>query len=147
MADIVFQVLVQQRLTVPMQRDDAEVECRPQVGDDALEIIEGHDPPSVDKMVILIALRAIDAAKITGIDGLDGEEDRLSPHFLPVKQITDPGGNPVEVLEILHTAFLSVGTKSRRAYATTLEHVRSPGYSRSWNTSFRVSSSRGSSLK
>jgi hypothetical protein len=84
-------------------------------------------------MMIRIALRAINTAKITGIDGFDSEENRLAPDMFPVKQVTNAGGDPIEVLDILHTAtscpsagaFSSVERElPARAQAATLEQAR-----------------------
>src|SRR5215472_14619575 len=72
----------------------------PEVGDDALEVLEGHDPTTVDEVVLLIALRIIDAAEVARVDGIDREEDRLAPHPIPLEKIADPRGESVELSEV-----------------------------------------------
>src|SRR5262245_65979459 len=102
MAHIGLEALVQQGLAVAVKGDDANVEARPEVGDDALEVLEGHDPSPIDEVVLLIALRAVDTAEIARVDGLDREEDRLAPDSVPLEEIADTGGDSVEVFQILH---------------------------------------------
>src|SRR6185436_7068659 len=69
MADVFLEPLVQQGLAITVQRDDAHIEARAEVGTDALEILEGHDPAPIDEVMLLIALRAVDAPEIARIDG------------------------------------------------------------------------------
>ena len=61
-AEIGLKAFVQQRLAIAIETDDAHVEARPKIGNDALEVIERPCPSTVDKVMLLIALRAIDAA-------------------------------------------------------------------------------------
>jgi hypothetical protein len=56
--------------------------------------------------MLLIALRAIDAAKVARVDGLDREEDRLPPHALALEEIADPRGDPVEVPKVRHSIWV-----------------------------------------
>jgi hypothetical protein len=53
-------------------------------------------------VVLLIALRAVDTTEVARVDGLDGEEDRLAPHSIPVQQIADAGGDSIQMSQILH---------------------------------------------
>src|SRR6266542_3100443 len=102
MADVLLEPLVQERLAITVQRDDAHIETRSEVRDDALEIFEGHDPSPIDEVMLLIALRTVDAPKIARIDGLDREEDRLAPHAIALQEIADPGGDSIQVPQVLH---------------------------------------------
>src|SRR5262249_31789168 len=61
-----------------------------------------HDPSPIDEVMRLIALRAVDAAEVARVDGLDGEEDGLAPDTLALEEITDPRGNPAQVSEVIH---------------------------------------------
>src|SRR5215468_3201912 len=101
MAHIGLEALVQQGLAIAVERDDAHVEARPEVGDDAFEVLEGHDPAPVDEVMLLIALRAVDAAEIARVDGLDGEEDRLAPHSVPMQEIAKAGRDSIQMSQIL----------------------------------------------
>jgi len=103
MADICLEPFVQERLAIAMQRDNAHVETRPEICDDALEILEGHNPSPVDEVMLLVALGAVDAAKVAGVDGFDGEEDRLAPDALALEEIADPGGYAIQVPEVVHS--------------------------------------------
>src|ERR1700687_3350132 len=97
MCDVRLEALVQQRLAVAMQRDDAHIEARAEVGDDPLEILERHDASPVDEMILLVTLGAIDAPEVTRVDRLDGEEDRLAPDPLALEQATYGGGDSSDV--------------------------------------------------
>ena len=57
-------------------------------------------------MMLLIALGAVDAAKIAGVDGLDREEDRLPPNAVALQEIADPRRDPVQVPEVVHAVWL-----------------------------------------
>jgi len=92
----------QQGLAIAMKRHDAHVEARPEIGDDALEVLEGHDPSPIDEVMRLIALRAVNAPKVARVGGLDGEEDWWAPDSVPLPQIADAGGGSVEVFQILY---------------------------------------------
>src|SRR5262249_3440359 len=100
--DVRLQALVEQGLAIAMKRHDAYIEARAKIGNDALEVLEGHDPSPIDEVMLLIALRAIDAPEVARVDGLDGEEDRLAPDPVPLKQVAVGGGDSIEVFQILH---------------------------------------------
>src|SRR6266852_2790637 len=100
MLDVGLEPLVEHRLPVAMQGDDLHVEGRPKIRNDALEVLEGHDPASIDEVVLLVALRAIYATKVTGVDGLDREEDGLTPHPIALEQVAEASGDPGQVPEI-----------------------------------------------
>ena len=105
-ADVRFKAFVQEGLTIAMQGDNAHVETRPEVGDDTLEILERHNPSPIDEVVLLIALWTVDAAKVAGVDGFDGEEDRLPPDAVALEKIADPRGDPIQVPEVVHAVWL-----------------------------------------
>jgi hypothetical protein len=67
-----------------------------------LEILERHDASPVYEMILLVALRAVDAPKVTRVDGLDGEEDRLAPDPIALEQVAEASGNSIEVSEVMH---------------------------------------------
>jgi len=102
MADVFLEPLIQEGLAVTMQRDDAYVEARTEIGDNALEIFEGHDPSPIDEVMLLIALRAVDAPEIARINGFDREEDRLAPHPVALQEIAEAGGDSIQVPQVLH---------------------------------------------
>src|SRR5262249_20304346 len=106
MADIRLEALVQQGLAIAVQGDDAHVEARPEIGNDAREVLEGHDPSPIDEVMLLIALGAVDAAKVARVDGFDREEDRLAPDTFPLEQIADPRGDPVQMPEVVRAVWL-----------------------------------------
>jgi hypothetical protein len=85
-----------------MQRDDPHLEAGAEVGDDALEVLEGHDSSAIDEMMLLVTLRAIDTAKVARIDGFDREEDGLPPDPLALEEVADPSGDTIEMSEVLH---------------------------------------------
>jgi hypothetical protein len=102
MLDVHLEALVQKGLAVAMEGDDTHVEARAEVGDDVLESFERHHAPTVDEMVVLVALGTVDAPEVTGVDGLDGEEDGLAPDPIPVEQVAESGSDSIEVSEIMH---------------------------------------------
>src|SRR6185503_3529939 len=102
MLDVRLEALVQQRLAVAVQRDDSHIEAGAEIGDDALEVLERHDPAPVDEMMLLVALRAVDAAEVARIDGLDGEEHGLAPDPLTLEQVAETGGDSIQVSEVVH---------------------------------------------
>ena len=53
-------------------------------------------------MILLVALRAVNAPEVTRVDGLDGEEHRLAPDPVALEQVAEPGGDSIEVPEIMH---------------------------------------------
>jgi hypothetical protein len=102
MADVRLEMLVQQRLPVAMQRDDPHVKAGSEVRNDALEILERHDASPVDEMILLVALRAIDAPEVARIDGFDRKENGLAPDAIALEQVAEPGGDSIEVSEVIH---------------------------------------------
>src|ERR1700737_1012313 len=100
--DVRLEALVQQWLAVAMQRDDAHIEARAEVGDDELEVLKRHDASPVDEMIVLVALWAVDAPEVTRVDGLDGEEHGLAPDPIALEQIAEAGGDSIEVPEVMH---------------------------------------------
>ncbi len=53
-------------------------------------------------MMLLVALRAVDAAEVARIDGLDGEEDGLAPDAFTLEQVAETGGDSIQVSEVMH---------------------------------------------
>jgi hypothetical protein len=79
MADVLLEPLVQEVFAITVQRDDVDIETRPEVRDDPREIFERRDSPPIDEVMLLIALGTVDASKITRVDGFDREERPAGP--------------------------------------------------------------------
>jgi hypothetical protein len=100
--DVRLEALVQQWLSVAVEGNDSNVETGPQLCNDLLEILEGHDPAAIYEVIVLVTLRTIYAPKVTGVDRLDGEEHRLAPYPVTLKEVAEPGGDPRQMSEVLH---------------------------------------------
>jgi hypothetical protein len=53
-------------------------------------------------MILLVALRAIDAPEVARIDGFDRKENGLAPDAIALEQVAEPGGDSIEVSEVIH---------------------------------------------
>jgi hypothetical protein len=53
-------------------------------------------------MMLLVALRAVDAPEVARVDGLDGEEHGLAPDALALEQVAEPGRDSIEVSKVMH---------------------------------------------
>jgi len=67
------------------------------------------DASPVDEMILLVALRAVNAPEVTRVDGFDGEEQRLAPDPVALERVAEPGGDSIEVPEIMHLSSLDSG--------------------------------------